>query len=252
MRLNQIVLTFTAACLSLSHAASPYQNRQVEATVPPAALAATRTKTKIWSTVESSVDIVLWIDPRRVTMYTTKTVTSFEPRPVFTSYPGTVVQVVVSHVRREDRMTYSGGGSSTSTTAWVATVPETWVVSKPTGRPVLRGGVPRCEESDSGGDGTCEVTKGNKRCDAAGLKTGCQGQCVRHEEEGEWWCYMMRQRDYVRPEMRMGRACWGDGLRYRQVNEPCEEGDLPMGCVACRGVDVSWGAVNWEGPEAGE
>ena len=57
----------------------------------------------------------------------------------------------------------------------------------------------------------------------------------------------MRERDYVHPEMRMGRACWGEGLRFRQVNEPCEEGDLAMGCLGCKGVDVSWGAVNWSG-----
>ena len=101
MRLDRIFLTFTTTCLSLSHAANPLQTNHVEAP----AVTKTKTKTKIWSTVESSVDFVQWINPRKMTMFTTKTVTSFEPRPVFTPYPNTIVQVVVSHVRLEDRIT---------------------------------------------------------------------------------------------------------------------------------------------------
>lgn len=233
----------------------------VEAASPEitAAAAATKTRTKISSATESSVTFNQWINPYKATLYTTKTVTSFEPRPTFSTYPGTVVQTVVSHVRLEDRYTYSDGRTTTSVTSYVATVPETWVVSKPTAaaKPLLGGGGARlsCEETKekgAGGGGGCpsSAQQEHPQCQAAGLKTGCQGQCVRHEEDGEWWCYMMHQRDYVHPEMRMGRACWGANLRYRQLNVPCLEGDLAMGCVACEGLDHTWGAVNWEGPEA--
>lgn len=232
--------------------AAPAALETAPAAASPLAEAPTKTQTKIWSTTESSVTYNQWINPYKATLYTTKTVTSFEPRPTFASYPGTVIQTVVSRVRLEDRYTYSDGRTTTSTTSYVVTVPETWVVSKPTpaAKPLTGAGSLSCEENKDRPTCHSSAQQEDPLCQAAGLKTGCQGQCVRHEEEDEWWCYMMHQRDYVHPEMRMGRACWGAGLRYRQLNVPCLESDLGMGCVACEGLDYTWGAVNWEGPEA--
>ncbi|KAM7186453.1 hypothetical protein V8F20_011388 [Naviculisporaceae sp. PSN 640] len=253
MKSNNLAF-YLAHAVSVAGAAAGAAAEIPPAAASPLAEAATKTRTKIWSTTESSVTFNQWIYPHKATLYTTKTVTSFEPRPTFTSYPGTVIQTVISHVRLEDRYTYSDGRTTTSTTAYVATVPETWVVSKPTAaaKPLTgtRPGSLACKENKDGSSCHSPAQNEDPICQAAGLKTGCQGQCVRHEEDDEWWCYMMHQRDYVYPELRMGRACWGAGLRFRQLNVPCLEGDLGMGCVACEGLDYTWGAVNWEGPEA--
>ncbi|KAK3384978.1 hypothetical protein B0H63DRAFT_449073 [Podospora didyma] len=222
----------------------------------PAPLSAAATKTRIWSITESTVTYYQFINPRKVTLLTTKTVTSLEPWPAFSVFPTTVTEVVISHVTWEDRTTYSnGGGSSTSITSFVATVPETWVVSQPRRTDTPAGTRPddlQCENTcappvadDHGGDGD-----GDPVCVERGLHTGCQGQCAQREEGGPWWCYQMHQRDYVHVPMRMGRACWGGDLQYRQLNTPCEAGDVAVGCVKCQGWNYTWGAVNWEGPEA--
>ncbi|KAK4218370.1 hypothetical protein QBC37DRAFT_383549 [Rhypophila decipiens] len=228
-----------------------------------AAAASTKTTTKIRSTTESTVDFNPHLRPWRVTRYTTVTVTSYEPRPTFASYPGAVVQKVVSSVTIEERYTFiqENSSSSTGVTSWAVTVPETWVISRPTAaaaKPLPAGTSARDLPCGGGGgsqddDGQSCVpssSQGDPLCQASGLRTSCMGQCVRHEEENEWWCFVMHQRDY--PQLAMGRACWGGGgdQRFRQLNVPCLEGDLALGCSACGGLDYSYAPLKWEGPEA--
>ncbi|KAK3313270.1 hypothetical protein B0H66DRAFT_389492 [Apodospora peruviana] len=237
----------------------PHDEPRGDVGVAAAAAGAWPTRTKIWSTVESSVTAIQWVNPRKATQFTTKTVTTLEPRPTFASYPGTVTEIVISHVTWEGRTTSSNGDTSTSVTSFVATVPETWVVSRPSSTPRKAGAQPLPAGTKEGGlpcGGGCSSSSSGRPsggedplCEATGMRTGCQGQCVMHEEN-EWWCYMLHQRDYKYPEMRMGRACWGPGGRYRQLNTPCLVGDVGMACVPCQGLDSSWGAGSWEGPEA--
>ncbi|CCC14495.1 hypothetical protein SMACR_09352 [Sordaria macrospora] len=122
-------------------------------------------------------------------------------------------------------------------------------------------------------------------CESTGLATGCQGQCVWKPSFpipnqlqkindtattatnttaataatglGTFWCLHIHPYHYSDPSLRMGRACWGSYLRYRQLNAPCLVGDVGMACLPCvkggdGGVgrkDESWDAVFWEGEE---
>ncbi|KAK3937156.1 hypothetical protein QBC46DRAFT_344895 [Diplogelasinospora grovesii] len=246
------------------------------------------TRTRIWSTVESTITYYQFINPRKITLYTTKTVTSLEPYyyPI-TSFPTTVTEVVISHVTWEGRTTYSNGETSTSVTSFVVTNPETWVVSQPRETDLPAGvGADElpcgdCPSTSSSGTTSTLSSSGSSgsgsvlgsgtetgvgevqvdvRCEALGLRTGCQGQCASRYGNGEngggeggeeslWWCYQMHEREYTNPSLRMGRACWGGNLQFVQLNEPCVQGDRAVACVPCQGVNASWGAVNWSGPE---
>ncbi|KAK1753048.1 hypothetical protein QBC47DRAFT_51271 [Echria macrotheca] len=225
----------------------------------PAAAAFATTKTRVWSTTSSSVSVVLWINSRKVTSYTTATMTAYEPGPVTGPFPATVTRTVVSHVTQEDRTTYLDAAAAnsdriqptTSRTEWVYTTGEVWIVSpaRPTDLVVAAGAKPGCAEGTGTGTGTeCAEVQPEGTCEAAGLRTGCAGQCELRGEQ--WWCYRMWQREYGRPGIAgmSGRACWGGDLRFEQLNVPCVEGDVDVGCVRCRGVDQSWGAVYWTGP----
>ncbi|KAK3376774.1 hypothetical protein B0T24DRAFT_592414 [Lasiosphaeria ovina] len=213
-----------------------------------AAAASLATKTRIWSTTESSVTYYQFINPRKITLITTKTVTSYEPSVA--TLPTTVTEMVVSHVTWEDRISYSNGDRSTSITSFVATVPETWAVAKPqpTDLPAGTGaGAAELQCSEELNPGRPEAAA-DPLCTAHGLKTGCQGQCALRDNS--WWCFEMHERDYTNAALRMGRACWGGNLEFRQLNTPCVVGDVGMACVPGQGLNTSWGAVNWEGPEA--
>ncbi len=197
------------------------------------------------------------------------TVTSLEPGPILPPYPATVVETVISRVTWEERITYSPGGPpepTTSRTSVTVTAPETWIVSHPTqqmsqaflpagtnrdaipcGAGTFTGGMPstppvseQCEEAR-------RLAPADETCTASGLRTACLGQC-QLREDNEWWCYQMQEREYQDESRRMGRACWGGNLRFRQLNAPCLVGDVALGCVPCRGTDISWGPVYWEGP----
>ncbi|KAM7185129.1 hypothetical protein V8F33_012575 [Rhypophila sp. PSN 637] len=267
MRLLRVVLCFCHGILVTGASLRGRRHREESSPPPPEMtpaavipLAAAKTTTKIRSTTESTVDFDPHLRPWRVTRYTTVTVTSYEPRPAFASYPGTVVQKVVSSVTIEERYTFiQGNTSSTGVTLWAVTVPETWVISRPTAQPLPAGTSAQdlpCGGGGSQNDGqsSCIPSSSSQEedplCQASGLRTGCMGQCVRHEEQNEWWCFMMHQRDY--PQLAMGRACWGGGgdQRFRQLNVPCLEGDLPLGCSACGGLDYGYAPLKWEGPEA--
>ncbi|KAM7220693.1 hypothetical protein V8F06_003929 [Rhypophila decipiens] len=271
MKLLCVVLLFCHGILVTGGPLQGDEQHRAESSPPevtPAA-ALTKTTTKIRSTTESTVDFNPHLRPWRVTRYTTVTVTSYEPsRPTFASYPGTVVQKVVSSVTIEERYTFiQENTSSTGVTSWAVTVPETWVISRPTAaaaKPLPAGTSAQdlpCGGgggSQNDGDGQSCVPSSSSQeeendplCQASGLRTGCMGQCVRHDEENEeWWCFVMHQRDY--PQLAMGRACWGGGgdQRFRQLNVPCLEGDLALGCSACGGLDYSYAPLKWEGPEA--
>ncbi|KAK3400587.1 hypothetical protein B0T20DRAFT_404766 [Sordaria brevicollis] len=105
-------------------------------------------------------------------------------------------------------------------------------------------------------------------CLSSNLTTGCQGQCLWKPSlspdtpspatgPGTYWCLHIHPYQYSDPSLRMGRACWGSFLRYRQLNKPCLVGDVGMACLPCvnggdgavGGRDQSWDAVFWEGEE---
>ncbi|KAK3348362.1 hypothetical protein B0H65DRAFT_508273 [Neurospora tetraspora] len=145
-------------------------------------------------------------------------------------------------------------------------------------------------------EATVVVVEEDPICKSTNLTTGCQGQCIwkpafrfttthqainstfpdtsssspsttRPEAHpataatglgtGTYWCLHIHPYHYADPSMRMGRACWGSYLRYRQLNAPCLVGDVGMACLPCvKGgegepgkKDESWDAVFWEGEE---
>src|SRR5512140_1105944 len=79
--------------------------------------------------------MIVWINSRRITSYTTATMTAYEPGPVTGPFPATVTQTVVSHITLEDRTTYldAAGDDSrrptTSRTEWIETTGQVWIVS---------------------------------------------------------------------------------------------------------------------------
>lgn len=106
-------------------------------------------------------------------------------------YPATATQLAVTHMTVDETTRYlaplSEMKTSRSTTAWTAT--ETWLVSPPRlasgeGREMDVNGVVDClgpESCTSAVDG---------RCEAMGLRVGCQGrQC--EMRGGMWWCLRM-------------------------------------------------------------
>ena len=219
------------------------------------------TKTNVWSTTLTATTFIPFINPRRVELITTETVTSLEPPWASPSLPATVTETVISNVTWEDRVTYlEKGETSTSVTSFIATVHDTWLVHKPQKTDLPAGsistGSAACgSEASIGG---CDGGPPDPVCKEEGLMTACQGQCQPRKGDGDdsgnflWWCYMLRQREYSYPELRMGRACWGGNLEYRQLNTPCVTGDVAVACVPCQGVNSSWAGLNWKGPEAGE
>jgi len=211
---------------------------------PAAAAAYQTTSTKVSVATHSQTAAVQWISPRVVTMLTTISATSLIPGPV-TALPATVVETVISRITFEFRTTYAPELTAlrptTSYSSVAITVPHTWVVSPARPSHLARAASVPCGACATGANAT---TAG--RCDAQGLRTGCQRQC--EQRDGAWWCYRIYTSEYSDAGLRMGRACWGPGGRYEQLNEPCEQGDYAVGCVACKGVDDSWSAINWSGP----
>lgn len=135
--------------------------------------------------------------------------------------------------------------STRSTTAWTAT--ETWLVSprlaSSSSSEMDVDGVVECprpgtEEAGAG----CGAT-GDGRCEAVGLRVGCQGrQC--EVRGGMWWCLRMEAWEWVAEEgRRMGRVCWGGAGRVRQLGEACRVGDGGVGCPGCDGGE-GWVGVD--------
>ena len=198
----------------------------------------------------------MWINPRVETYVTILTVTVLEPGPVTSGpFPATVPQIAITSGTIHTTISSSGAAvrQTPPSETWVYTSTETWVVSppEPTFLPAsTRGDAVACEDAvvcakEEGGQGE---GKGEAVCDKAGMRTGCLGQCEMRAD-GMWWCYRMWEREWGAEggRLRMGRACWGEGLKFRQLNVPCVMGDVAVGCKPCTGRDISWGAVNWEG-----
>ncbi|KAK3317883.1 hypothetical protein B0T19DRAFT_300919 [Cercophora scortea] len=225
--------------------AGPGDQPRPQVTPAPALPQSQAGRTHIWSSTKSLATFYQFINPRRVTLYTTVTITSVDPWTI-SSYPTTVVASVTSHVTWEGHTTYlDNGDTGTSLTSFTATVPETWVVARP-----AHTDIPAGTTEDKLPCAECSRPPPDPLCEASGLQTACQGQC--RMERGAWWCYMLHERDYKYADMRMGRVCWGGNSQYRQLNAPCVVGDGAVACVPCQGKNISWGALNWEGPVAGE
>ncbi|KAK4447751.1 hypothetical protein QBC34DRAFT_466706 [Podospora aff. communis PSN243] len=221
--------------------------------VPAATPTYPTTRTRIYTSTATSTNIVMWISPR-VEFYTTvQTITVLEPGPVIPTAVGspvTVPQLAITSGTIRTVISHSGRAAPETppSETWAYTSTETWLVSRPeeTFLPadVREGNLP-CEDEVACAKGNPIV--GDEACDESGMKTGCLGQC--EVREGMWWCYRMWQREWNAEggRLRMGRACWGGGGRFRQLNVPCVRGDGRVGCEVCKGKDVAWGAVVWEG-----
>ena len=200
-------------------------------------------------------------------MIKTYTVTELQPGPVTGPFPATVTQTAITQAVWEDRVTYlsagpsgsgsgSGSGSpsaSTSVTAYVYTDRQAWVVSPPRpGMDLPPAPAGTAESLACGGATSCPASEADPHpeCEARGLRTACNGgQCELRAGGAEWWCYQMWQREGSDASRRMGRACWGADGTFRQLNVPCAQGDVEVGCVPCQGESAGgWAAVRWEGP----
>ncbi|TPX12607.1 uncharacterized protein E0L32_000784 [Thyridium curvatum] len=214
-------------------------------TVDSAALSQAARTVRVWSTVQSTVTAIPFINPRRMTVYTTQTVTSLQDAPRPTVFPTTVVETAIMSITWESRVTYlDDGATTTEFSSTTATVPSTWVVAgapQPTNLAVGRD--PACGKSP------IAAAAEAPQCASRGLHTGCQGQC--QLRDGAFWCLLMGYADYKVDSLKMGRACWGGDNQFEQLNTPCLEGDQRTACTADKGLDDSWGAVNWIGPIAG-
>ncbi|KAK3346825.1 hypothetical protein B0T25DRAFT_289124 [Lasiosphaeria hispida] len=254
-----------AACLCLLASAYAQSDEVAQPQTSPTPTYGT-TRTRIWSTTITSISPILWISPRVETYITTKTVTTYEPGPVITpgaaqSFPLTVIQTVLQSFTYDYHTSYaytSGPGALESQiSTHIGSVEETWIVTP--AQPTLGVGgadakfLPAGTTADELGaceGGMCDGVrvKEDQECVARGMRTGCQGQCDLRGNGTEWWCYRVWAREYSDPGRRMGRACWGEWLRFMQLNTPCVVGDVKMACDECRGLNSSWGAVFWDGP----
>ncbi|KAK0611473.1 hypothetical protein B0T14DRAFT_500563 [Immersiella caudata] len=239
-------------CL-LASAFASLSNASPEAT-PVATTTYPTTRTRVYSTTSTSTNVVLWISPR-VELYTTiQTITVLEPGPVVPTavgIPVTVPQIAITSGTIHTVISPRGAAVAETppSETWVYTSTETWLVSQPEASFLPAG--TREQNLLCADEVAC--AKGNpvaedELCRSSGMRTGCLGQC--EMREGVWWCYRMWQREWNAEggRLRMGRACWGGGGRFRQLNVPCARGDGKVGCEVCRGVDAAWGAVVWEGP----
>jgi len=186
------------------------------------------------------------------------TITVLEPGPVTQGpFPATVTQTAVTSATVDTTISFVGSGAAdraieTSSTSWVYISAETWLVSPPKATDLTparaKGESLACADAKvCRAGGAVEGLNEDEACEAAGLRTGCLGQCEMRWD-GNWWCYRMWQRESNDIGKRMGRACWGGDLRFRQLNVPCVDSDVGMGCVPCQGVDSTWAPVYWDGP----
>jgi len=231
-----------SSVISGSGHARALQAGDVTTTQGPSTYQTTATKVSVATHTQTAQ--VQWISPCVVTMLTTISATSLLAGPVMV-LPAMVVETVISRITFEFRTTYAPQPSAVPPTTWYSSVtisvPHTWIVSPARPSHLPRAAPIPCE--------ACSVdvpATSAGHCAALALQTGCQGQC--DQRDGAWWCYRLYTSDYSDAELRMGRACWGAGGRYEQLNEPCERGDYAVGCVPCKGTDDSWGAINWSGP----
>ncbi|KAK1829355.1 hypothetical protein QBC39DRAFT_384236 [Podospora conica] len=208
------------------------------------AAAAPSTLTRLTSTTTSTTGFVQWISPHAYTHTTALHITRYEPQQLDPSllaggsYPATTTQLAVTRMTVDETTRFlapaSGMKTTRSTTAWTAE--ETWVVSP-------RLGAPSAGELEVGAQAEtgCAVAR-EERCEAMGLGVGCQGrQC--EVRGGWWWCLRMEGWEWVADEgRRMGRVCWGEGGRVRQLGEACRVGDGAVGGPGCEegwvGVDL--------------
>ncbi|KAK1783258.1 hypothetical protein QBC45DRAFT_464877 [Copromyces sp. CBS 386.78] len=237
-----------------------------------------------WSTtvLESVVSSVTWVERRR---YLVDTDTDME-RGTMSTQKEVVEGEEEKRVKREE-----GKQEETTITSFVMTSENTWVVypvpAEATGGVFLATGVgvvvgcggcslpaPSADTTGMGGAEAAELQ--DAICKTSNLTTGCQGQqCIWKPPSpfhngttlsaadtwptagrgGTFWCLHMHPYHYSDPFLRMGRACWGTYLRYRQLNAPCLVGDVGMACLPCvqggegEVPDESWDAVFWEGEE---
>jgi hypothetical protein len=199
------------------------------------------TKTSTWSisTTRASFNVL-------APMYsifawtTTGFVTQYEPMP--TSFPTSVVVVRISAMVITAAATNAQTTFKTvSTQTWWDT--KTWHIYQAQATDMASAEAARlsntcndCYSQDYTPDPTCE---------AMGLFTACQAQC-KAEEDGRWWCLKINSAQYWDgPDVRMGRACWGNRTEYKQLNTPCRHGDPLIECESCRGILNDYGPQNW-------
>ncbi|KAB5566622.1 hypothetical protein GE09DRAFT_742291 [Coniochaeta sp. 2T2.1] len=214
-------------------------------------------KTTINTTTLATTTAYLFIYPRREELLTTMTITTLEPPWATVSLPTTITETIIKQLTYEQRITYLESDLTTTsfTTYTGITVHDTWVIHRPEATD-LPAGSRSTDDVPCGEEETCAGGPPDPLCDN-GLVAACQGQCQprpRGDRDNNWywWCLMIRPREMVYPDLVMGRACWGGNWEYRQLNTPCVRGDAAVPCVPCKGVNESWGALNWHGPVAGD
>ncbi|EJT76106.1 hypothetical protein GGTG_06030 [Gaeumannomyces tritici R3-111a-1] len=243
-----------AAVSAMPGLAKPTAAAAREAPAPAPAAPYPTTKTRIQTgTSTSATTMYPWNDgPSEITLIDASTVTTYEPGPV-TAFPATVLETEVHTRRLTSVVARRGAARSTGSSVRVYTLTRAWLVHRPDPAVDLPAAAAlpcgRCQGRNKEMEG--KEDDDDPRCRARGLRTACQRQCdVRAADDGNLWCYRLERHEYVFPELRMGRACWGDGggNEFMQLNEPCAAGDYRVGCVPCRGEAVNWNGANWIDP----
>jgi hypothetical protein len=197
------------------------------------------TRTSVYPISTSTTVLAPFAMPYTFFEYTTTGMaTRLEPVP--TSFPTAVRVEIVSDVTIQETASMAAAPPAMSTyTAQLRDV-QTWHLyqPQPTDLPATTNLESTC--------GSCRSQdyKPDAKCEAMGLETACQAQC--QQRDGTWWCRSISQPLYNRgPDVRMGRACWGNETHYLQLNSPCRVGDPLIECVSCRGNLHNFVPKNW-------
>jgi hypothetical protein len=228
-----------------NHAADAFTVGEVEATAgePSKARNLMATRTSIWTTTSTTTEFskYFWAYYTEFAYTVTATYTHIESDA--TSLPTVVVDTTITDWSIERRATPAGDDPiDTLTSSATRTSTSTWHLypAKPTDLPagIGREQLPcsECAPKDFQPD---------PQCQALGLRTACQGQCTRRED-GTWSCRQMAPSEYSQtPDLKMGRACWGNLTEYKQLNTPCIVGDHWIGCTPCIGDEHNFSPRNW-------
>jgi hypothetical protein len=189
------------------------------------------TTTSIWSASSTST---IWETPFGPNSYidyiTTQTVTQASSRGDFQSYPATVVDIGTTTVHYSEFAVETGGFTNSRVYSSTYVSSTTFIVYRP-----QKKDIPAGVKLNDVPCGPCAPVdwKSDQRCDALGLDTACQGQCL--QQNGLWWCRRLQGivEMGLNPEYQMGRTCWGNSSYYHQFQTPCVTGDHQFECLSC-------------------